>query len=369
MKLTIPVEHTKGEYWGGTQIDIKYLKWATVLGGFFGLDHLLLRSPTTAFFKLLANIFSLGYFYWYDLLQFTVEADTVKEKGLRIPFMGDVGLGAGMFHADGKTPAPATSPKPFLFAAYCIAVLIGFGLDFLIAGDFPGAAAKIFSIFPLILFFFTPIFWVFTGLWYVYTIVRTYFYTGSTVLSKDTSNKSRGVAHFFPFSLLMKPYYIPSGKFIPVEPEQPDCDRPLGFPWNMFSAFITTPIKVAADSAITPIKTTAVAYGEAAKVAAEAAKEGATAVGKSIEAAGNLASRAPEIIQSVSQGLATAAASPAPIQKGGATAVSVSDKLFFGAFGLLVLGGAGLTAFRAIKNTSEPDDTPPGTRTRGKPLL
>lgn len=360
--MKLPVEHTQGEYWGGTQLNISHIKWASILGGFFGIDHLLLRSPTTAFIKVIANIITLGYFYWYDVLQFTVEPDLVKEKGLRIPFMGDVGLGAGIFHSAGKTAAPATSPKPYLFALYCIAVLIGFGLDFLIAGDFPGAAAKIFSIFPLILFFLTPIFWVFTLLWYVYNIIRTYIYTGSTVLSKDASNEKRGIAHFFPFTLFMKPYYVPNGRFIPLEPEQPESERPLGFPWNMFSAFITTPIKVASESVIKPIEVTASAYAEAAKATATAVGEGAAAVGKTVAAAGDLAGRAPEIIQAVTPLLAAQAAQ----QHGGG---KPTDTTLLAVFAFLMLGGFGLTAFRAFKSNSEQDDRPPGAPARGKSVL
>ena len=49
--MVIPVEHTKGEYWGGSQLTYTMYKVSAILFGFVALDHLLLRSPTTAFIK------------------------------------------------------------------------------------------------------------------------------------------------------------------------------------------------------------------------------------------------------------------------------------------------------------------------------
>ena len=38
----------------------------SVLGGFFGLDHLYLRSPLTFIAKLITNIFTFGTWWLYD---------------------------------------------------------------------------------------------------------------------------------------------------------------------------------------------------------------------------------------------------------------------------------------------------------------
>lgn len=52
---------------------------ATIFGGALGLDHLLLRSPTTAFAKVVLNILSLGLWYFYDVLQVLGEKENVMK--------------------------------------------------------------------------------------------------------------------------------------------------------------------------------------------------------------------------------------------------------------------------------------------------
>lgn len=375
--VSISVEHTKGKYWGGTQLSFTLFKWITILFGAFGLEQLLIRSPTTAAIKVIGNILTLGYFYFYDVLQVTVEEESVIKNGLCMPFLGHIGTGQGMFNQPGEKSAPDTSPKPYLFAVYCITVLFGFGLDFLIAGDFVGAAVKIFSIFPLILFPFTPIFWLFTLLWWGFTILRTYVYT-DFVLSLDNANKKRGIAHFFtfyPFSLFNSPYYIPDGKFIPKEVRTDDepCNRPLEFPWNMISVFYTAPVKLAVesiksivDSAVTPVTsmigTTTQAYASAAQATVDAVKVASEATGKSITAASELAGKAPQI--------AAAAEKLMHMQKGGSN--NKDSPLLLLGFLALIVGGSSLTIFRAIKNgysNPDPDDRPPESRTARKSFL
>ena len=367
--MVIPVDHTKGKYWGGTQLNFTLFKWTSIFLGFLGIDHLLLRSPTTAAIKVFANILTLGYFYFYDVIQVLTEEKKVLEKGLSMPMMGYMGIGEGIFTKPGAEPAPKTSPKPYMFAVYCIAVLIGFGFDFLIAGDFPGAAAKIFSMFPLLLWGFTFIFWFFTLLWYFYTISRTYFYT-KHVLSTDKENKYRGVGRFFPFTAIMKPYHIPFKTFIPPGEVVKECDKPLGFPWNMIAAFWTAPanaVKGVVEAAVQPAQTVLETGRDVAKAGATVLTEGAKAVGESVHAAAVLAPQIGPIVDKAGHLIELAQAQQP--QKGGAIS-SMQEYILLGGLVAVGLGGFGLTFIRGLKNGSPADDDrPPEPRTGRKPLF
>jgi hypothetical protein len=387
--MVIPVEHTKGEYWGGTQLSYTIFKWTSIFLGFFGVDHLLLRSPTTAAIKFIGNILTLGYFYFYDFIQVLTEEDVIKTKGLSMPFFGYMGIGEGIFIKPGTSAtAPKTSPKPYLFMIYCIAVLIGFGTDFLVAGDLRGAAAKIFSLFPLLLWGFTFIFWFFTFLWYIYNIIRTFGYT-KDVLSTNKDNKYRGIGRFFPFTAIMKPYHIPFNTFIPLGEVAKECDKALGFPWNVIAAFWTAPAnaaKTVIQSAVEPAKIVLEKGVDVVKASIDVVKIGTEAVGKTVNAAADLATKAPQIIQD-SQSLiskiqeAQAVPSvpsvhsmpsvpsmPSFSMKGGAIS-STQEKILLGSFIGIVLGGFGLTLFRGLKNGDSADDRPPESRTSRKSLF
>ena len=92
--------------------------------GFFGLHHFLLRSPQTGLIFLIANIISLGYLWFYDLIQLSsedkggVSDDSLDKHGLSWGF-GALGLAKGMWipgneneaksSASGSTSASASS--------------------------------------------------------------------------------------------------------------------------------------------------------------------------------------------------------------------------------------------------------------------
>lgn len=59
----------------------------TILGGFFALDHLYLRSPLTFLAKLVINILFFGVWYIYDIAQALFNSDVVKLYGLGIPVL------------------------------------------------------------------------------------------------------------------------------------------------------------------------------------------------------------------------------------------------------------------------------------------
>ena len=201
--------YTQGKTWGGSQIDPTVFKIITVCFGFFGIDHLVLRSPITAILKFLVNIFSLGFWYWYDILQVFSDFDNLKKYGYSLPIYGPVGLGAGILHDPGKPHAPPTSPTPFYFLAFFLTSLIPYGISHAIAGDYLGAFLK----FTLSISFFT---FLFGWLWA--------FYTFGNAVFNSKSLFSEGTDRLFPISFLFGQYGpAPNLKtFVPVKAE-PDC--------------------------------------------------------------------------------------------------------------------------------------------------
>ena len=221
-------EHTTGKTWGGTQISPTILKVTSLLGGFVGLDHLLLRSPRTAFYKFLINIITLGLWYWYDLLQVFGEMDFIKTYGYTIPVVGPVGLGAGIVR-DPTDPgaAPEGTPSPWMFLAYMLFVFVPFGVSSVVAGDYSGALAKLCLTF----FIFTTIFAL---IWATYSGFYATFQTQELLI--------RGVDHIFPVSSFIGPVG-PAPNLVPPQlqgaiknAEEPPSSGIIGWIKGLFQA-------------------------------------------------------------------------------------------------------------------------------------
>lgn len=133
-------DYTQRAYWGGPWYPYWTLILMTIFGGLFGLDHLYLRSPLSAIAKFVFNIFSLGLWWVYDMLQILGEPESVQKNGLSIPIYGAAGIGSGMFTDD--QPGVTTSRSPLRWFAYMFLVFLPFGFDLFIAGDTNGALAK-----------------------------------------------------------------------------------------------------------------------------------------------------------------------------------------------------------------------------------
>jgi len=114
----------------GTYLSYDTLLGLSVLGGFFGLDHLYLRSPVTFLAKFVVNLFCFGIWWIYDALQVVFNADVVKVYGLGLPGWGPYGIGAGVLAKD--TP----DKKHMSFIVYALALFFGgmIGLDSFITG-------------------------------------------------------------------------------------------------------------------------------------------------------------------------------------------------------------------------------------------
>ena len=123
------VSQSRKEFWAKPQYTKSGMWWFTLVFGFFGLHHFLLRSPQTGLIFLIANIISLGYLWFYDLIQLSSEdkggvshdspdKHSLDKHGLSWGF-GALGLAKGMWipgneneaksSASGSTSASAAS--------------------------------------------------------------------------------------------------------------------------------------------------------------------------------------------------------------------------------------------------------------------
>lgn len=329
-------EHTTGKTWGGTQISPGALQATSLLGGFFGLDHLLLRSPQTALMKLILNVLTLGLWYWYDVIQVFQDVDFIKEYGLTFPIKGPTGLGAGLIgDTSGPAAAPKETPSPWMFLLYMFSLIIPFGVSNVVAGDYSGGAAKLILTF----FIFTTIFGI---LWWIYSIFYGIFNTKSLL--------TRGVDRPFPISSFMAPYGPSPSIVIPgvaKAEEQLEEDSIFTQVYNFFTGIynsvfgiVEKPILEAVVSVTEPVVETA------EQIKNTASPEPAQQTGGALNA-----------VSTTAMLLAT--------QQGGASDMT-SKALFLGAASFIFVGSLLITYFRywrAKKNqrsqSSEKNDIPP----------
>jgi TM2 domain-containing membrane protein YozV len=121
--------------------------------GFFGLDHVYLRSYGTAMTKFLFNIVSLGFWYMWDAAQVLSPPDRemALKQGLNSPFEWFKGIGRGVF-GDGWFATGPSPPKSYLLYTLLSVPLLGvLGLNKLYVGQPSAFVVKILTliIFPL----------------------------------------------------------------------------------------------------------------------------------------------------------------------------------------------------------------------------
>jgi hypothetical protein len=142
----------------------------SVLGGFFALDHLYLRSPLTFLAKLIINFLTFGAWWIYDATQAVFNRDVVKVFGLGVPGVGPKGIGAGVLVKD------VPDKKHLAFFVYGLSLMLGglFGLDSFVLGNNPQGIMRIVALISVI---FAP---VAIGYW-IYNMYKFYFKTGDLI--------------------------------------------------------------------------------------------------------------------------------------------------------------------------------------------
>lgn len=196
--------YTHGSYWGGPQLPYWVFLLFTVfpLTGFFGIDHLLFKSPSTAFTKGLINIVTLGLWYFYDILQAFNDREFIEKYGFSKPATGPAGLALDYFTGvSGKVQAgggDGTDEKKngflstILFMLYVLTLFVPFGISNFIAGDNTGGLMKFILsfVFPWSLF------------WFPYFFVGSFFEAYRAVLNPQALFE-KGTLRIPPLNLVM----------------------------------------------------------------------------------------------------------------------------------------------------------------------
>jgi hypothetical protein len=370
---TGPLFYTKAPFWENKKA---YPFWVLQvlsvfpLTGWFGLDHLYLRSPLTALAKAFVNIFSLGFWYFYDILQFTVDRDTVKEYGASIPFYGPIGVGSGMFLGPGEVVAEE-SIAPWRYILFALFTLIPLGLDFVVAGDYVGAGLRLFTTISIIL-------WPLGFVWGCINMYRAWL--------KPADVFEYGTYRIWPFNWFVDVNHSVKGILAPgsAETPEPACKQkgvvesimepvttvvgvaakaatdvvlePVATALDGVAAIpaaVAVPLKAAVEQGLAPTVTAGLKVGHLAPAAIAAVPKVAANVSSKLA------------VMSDPKALAATAAIAAKQVGGGVSGLGgISDAALIFTLSVLVFGGAILTAIRSRDNgPSEENDTPPNPGT------
>lgn len=345
--------YTSGKFWGGTVLPYWVLMVFTALPftGFFGLDHLLFRSPSTALVKFLVNLVTLGFWYFYDIVQVFGDKPFVKEYGLSKPTSGPAGLGLDYFRnitKDKDTLGPSKTGflSILLFVLYLFTTLVPFGVSNFVAGDTEGGLAKFFLSFGLWGILWIPFLFV-AGFFEVFrnlTDTGTVFTEGAirptpltfvlnptgyspNLMNPETIQKEQGKEQFNFYSSFLQPVLSFFGF--------PDPKEVL----NTTKCQVIPPIEKTVTAAKTAADGLAKVAGTVPQIASEATEKLA-------------AFTDPDTLKAAA---ATAAATRA-IQSGGGQS-SFADSLVVGGLGFLIVGGLLAAFLRTTLRRTNGDQT------------
>jgi len=141
-----------------------------VLGGWFGLDHLYLRSPWTFLGKLIVNSLFFGIWYAYDIIQAFSSKDVIKVYGVGLPGFPDKRVAMGVLAKD----EPGSKHSNFFVYALCLFMGGLFGLDSFLVGDRESGIMRLLFLISII---GSPIAFG----WWIYKLFRFFTDTPSVV--------------------------------------------------------------------------------------------------------------------------------------------------------------------------------------------
>lgn len=174
--------------------DFETAKMLSTWGGLLALDHFYLRSPTTAFAKIIVNCLTFGLWWIWDANQFWFEKEHVLNYGLNYVLDYERGIGRGTMIDD----KPDFVPKKDFLTFMLLAIFFGiFGLDRMyLGGDFIWQGwAKFLSCFILI------------GLiWVVFDMYQ--------ILFQPASVLSDGYLVPLPFTAIYEDWDLPKASYI-----------------------------------------------------------------------------------------------------------------------------------------------------------
>ena len=320
----------------------------SVFGGFFGLDHLYLRSPWTFLAKAVVNMFFFGIWWIYDVVHALFNSDTVRVYGLGIPGWGPVGIGAGVLSND------KPDRKHYRFFVYALVLFFGgaFGLDSFLLGENDFGVIQLVSLISMI---GAPL----SLLEWAHNLFKFFFYTEDVVSSHYK---------FFGAPASSAVYKWLSSRF-PI----------LAFIFSPIESLKYVVNKIVGPALIEPVTKTA-------QSAINTAEHAISTVDNTVQLGRNIVAKSSDVIDQVGKTIDTlsqvstftpaasmyATAQSALQQTGGSASSSSSDNLnttayvLLGTLCLIILTGFCTTIYR-IRNVSQreqsgkhqPDDTPP----------
>lgn len=335
---------TEGD--GATYLDYHVLLGLSVLGGFFALDHLYLRSPATFLAKFAVNIFCFGIWWIYDALQVIFNGDVVKLYGLGVPGWGPTGIGAGVLTRE----IPDKKHLRFLF--YAVALFFGgfIGLDSFIVGERQTGIIRLLCAVSVIL---APV----AMLWWAYELFQ--FFTNTEEVVND-HNEFFGAPKYSLSDRMRLRFPLLGWLFSPIEAIKAMVN-------NIVGPAIVTPITGSIDAVRGTVDKAVTAVDNTVQFGREAiAKSGEIVdqVGKTLDTLSQASTMIPaaSLYASAQQGL-----KGAPQSGGGAQTVESLNGapfLLLVLIGLVALSGYIVTWYRSRNVQREPedasrDDTPP----------
>ena len=357
-----PFYYTTGDYWEGSSFPFWFHMILTILPtGFFGLDHLLLHSPQTALQKVIVNFLTLGFWYFYDIVQVFTDRSYVDKYGLSRPIIGPTGLGfksfTGVVPPDKQTvpdlpQAESGRFSSIFLALYLALIFVPFGIPNFIVGDTSGGVVKfIFSI-------------LFFGLLIPFVFISS-IYELFVTISKPDDVYEKGLQMTLPFSWIIKPERFAPNIMKPsaIAAAKAAASEPQG---SLLTRFIQPVLDLLGLSTITQVlgaaKCTAEPIIEQGQKTVEAATSAASGVAK-------LAATVPEVATKVAGKLEAftdpeklkAVATAAAMKGGGFLSSGELDSWFLLSIGVLLSSAVLLSGVRWLRNlqTQKKNDQPP----------
>ena len=132
MSEDIEPDTTSGRYystslkrWKIQNLDYNFYWGFTVLLGWFGVDYWYLGAPLTGLLKLIVNIFTFGYWWFYDVLNATFNRPTIELFGPIMPIFGTLGCAGARFRQKDGAGPQSKLDKHLNYMLY--GLVLGFG--------------------------------------------------------------------------------------------------------------------------------------------------------------------------------------------------------------------------------------------------
>ena len=227
--------------WGKPDRNYYIFVACSILFGFIGFDHFYLRSFGTGTQKLVVNFLTLGFWYWWDIIQVFTDGKKIREEGLNSPLDWIQGIGRGVFapmpgskqagggekcsdsrdsrdsrdsHNEESNQPTFEAKKSYLLYTF-LAICFGWlGADKFYLGEGWQGLAKILSCFNIFLF-------LFGWMWVIWDAFHAFFRTDDVV--------KHGISAPMPYSFLFNEPIDPDVFVVKeVSPEERKREKSVG---------------------------------------------------------------------------------------------------------------------------------------------